>query len=74
MNTSVSLSSVLCLIFLSMPGVIKMYGTHLKASAAMVRLRLYDVLSMLPPQSYEGEVKTLMDFVHKALYTKWFLC
>jgi hypothetical protein len=33
-----------------------MYGTHLKASAAMVRLRLYDVLSMLPPQSYEGTI------------------
>ena len=31
-----------------------MYGAHLKASSAMVRLRLYDVLSMLPPQSYEG--------------------
>jgi hypothetical protein len=42
----------------SMPGVIKMYGTHLKASAAMVRLRLYDVLSMLPPQSYEGIIHT----------------
>ncbi|XP_060553128.1 HEAT repeat-containing protein 5B-like isoform X2 [Ruditapes philippinarum] len=43
-----------------MPGVIKMYGTHLKASAAMVRLRLYDVLSMLPPQSYEGTYTSLL--------------
>lgn len=38
----------------SLPGVIKMYGSHLKASSAMVRLRLYDVLSMLPPHSYES--------------------
>lgn len=34
--------------------MIKQYGTHLKASAAMVRLRLYDVLSQLPPESFEG--------------------
>lgn len=37
-----------------LPWVIKQYGTHLKASAAMVRLRLYDVLSQLPPESFEG--------------------
>ncbi|WAR19304.1 HTR5B-like protein [Mya arenaria] len=43
-----------------MPAVIKMYGSHLKASAAMVRLRLYDVLSMLPPQSYEGTYTGLL--------------
>lgn len=34
--------------------VIKMYGTQLKASAATIRLRLYDVLSLLPPESFEG--------------------
>ena len=32
-----------------------MYGAHLKASAAMVRLRLYDVLALLPPDTYEGQ-------------------
>jgi len=37
-----------------MPAVVKMFGAHLKASAAMVRLRLYDVLSLLPPKTYEG--------------------
>ena len=31
-----------------------MYGAHLKASAAMVRLRLYAVLALLPPNTYEG--------------------
>lgn len=40
--------------FFRLPWVIKQYGTHLKASAAMVRLRLYDVLSQLPPESFEG--------------------
>lgn len=39
----------------SLPNVCKMYGAHLKASAAMVRLRLYDVLTLLPPDSFEGE-------------------
>ena len=35
--------------------MIKLYGTHLKASAAMVRLRVYDVLALLPAESFEGE-------------------
>ncbi|CAB1311701.1 unnamed protein product [Coregonus sp. 'balchen'] len=35
------------------PSVIKVHGTHLKASAAMVRLRLYDILALLPPKTYE---------------------
>ena len=39
----------------SLQGVIKMYGAHLKASAAMVRLRLYDVLALLPTQSFESK-------------------
>ena len=34
--------------------MIKSYGAHLKACAAMVRLRLYEVLRQLPPKSYEG--------------------
>lgn len=38
-----------------------MYGTHLKASSAMVRLRLYDVLSMLPPHSYESKLHSVLD-------------
>uniref|UniRef100_A0A8B9QLQ6 HEAT repeat-containing protein 5B n=1 Tax=Apteryx owenii TaxID=8824 RepID=A0A8B9QLQ6_APTOW len=35
------------------PSVIKAHGAHLKASAAMVRLRLYDILALLPPKTYE---------------------
>ncbi|TRY91635.1 hypothetical protein DNTS_021771 [Danionella cerebrum] len=34
---------------------IMVHGAHLKASAAMVRLRLYDILALLPPKSYEGK-------------------
>ncbi|KAK3093785.1 hypothetical protein FSP39_020183 [Pinctada imbricata] len=48
------------LMFSHLPWVIKQYGTHLKASAAMVRLRLYDVLSLLPPESYEGTYTHLL--------------
>lgn len=40
--------------------VIKMYGAHLKASAATIRLRLYDVLSLLPPESFEGLYPNLL--------------
>ena len=39
----------------SIPSVIKAHGAHLKASAAMVRLRLYDILALLPPKTYEGK-------------------
>lgn len=41
-----------------------MYGQQLKAPAAMVRLRLYETLLVLPPQSFEGtsSVNTSMMF------------
>ncbi|XP_073413695.1 HEAT repeat-containing protein 5B isoform X2 [Dendrobates tinctorius] len=40
--------------------VIKAHGAHLKASAAMVRLRLYDILALLPPKTYEGNFNVLL--------------
>ncbi|CAH2250081.1 HEAT repeat-containing 5B [Pelobates cultripes] len=40
--------------------VIKAHGSHLKASAAMVRLRLYDILALLPPKTYEGNFNVLL--------------
>ncbi|XP_074065802.1 HEAT repeat-containing protein 5B isoform X1 [Macrotis lagotis] len=40
--------------------VIKAHGAHLKASAAMVRLRLYDILALLPPKTYEGSFNALL--------------
>ncbi|KAL0983671.1 hypothetical protein UPYG_G00131110 [Umbra pygmaea] len=42
------------------PSIIKVHGSHLKASAAMVRLRLYDILALLPPKTYEGSFNTLL--------------
>ncbi|KAI2657395.1 HEAT repeat-containing protein 5B [Labeo rohita] len=42
------------------PAVIKVHGAHLKASAAMVRLRLYDILALLPPKTYEGNFNALL--------------
>ncbi|XP_071963983.1 HEAT repeat-containing protein 5B-like isoform X2 [Antedon mediterranea] len=41
-------------------GVIKSYGAHLKACAAMVRLRLYKVLRLIPPTSYESSFNVLL--------------
>ncbi|XP_073980275.1 HEAT repeat-containing protein 5B isoform X3 [Rhodnius prolixus] len=40
--------------------VLKSYGQHLKAPAAMVRLRLYETLTLLPPQLYEGTYTHLL--------------
>lgn len=48
------------LMFSHIPGVIKQYGSHLKASAAMVRLRVYDVLSLLPPETFEATYTVLL--------------
>uniref|UniRef100_A0A8C9T2G7 HEAT repeat-containing protein 5B n=1 Tax=Scleropages formosus TaxID=113540 RepID=A0A8C9T2G7_SCLFO len=42
------------------PSMIKVHGAHLKASAAMVRLRLYDILALLPPKTYEGSFNALL--------------
>uniref|UniRef100_A0A6Q2X5A9 HEAT repeat-containing protein 5B n=1 Tax=Esox lucius TaxID=8010 RepID=A0A6Q2X5A9_ESOLU len=42
------------------PSIIKVHGSHLKASAAMVRLRLYDILALLPPKTYEGSFNALL--------------
>lgn len=50
-----------CLAMLpSFPQIIKQHGNHLKASAAIVRLRLYSVLRCLPPKSYEGSFHSLL--------------
>ncbi|XP_027038809.1 HEAT repeat-containing protein 5B-like [Pocillopora damicornis] len=50
-----------CLAMLpSLPQIIKQHGNHLKASAAIVRLRMYSVLTLLPPKSYEGSFHSLL--------------
>ena len=41
---------------ISIASVVKTYGQPLKAACAMVRLRLYDALSLVPPQYYEGNL------------------
>ncbi|XP_046614986.1 HEAT repeat-containing protein 5B isoform X2 [Neodiprion virginianus] len=40
--------------------VLKNYGQQLKAPAAMVRLRLYETLLLLPPQTFEGSYTHLL--------------
>uniref|UniRef100_A0A8C4LGN7 HEAT repeat-containing protein 5B n=1 Tax=Equus asinus asinus TaxID=83772 RepID=A0A8C4LGN7_EQUAS len=49
-----------CAMTMIIPSVIKAHGAHLKASAAMVRLRLYDILALLPPKTYEGSFNALL--------------
>ncbi|XP_044256431.1 HEAT repeat-containing protein 5B isoform X4 [Tribolium madens] len=40
--------------------ILKSYGQQLKAPAAMVRLRLYETLILLPPQSFESSYTHLL--------------
>ncbi|GAB6024418.1 hypothetical protein CHUAL_009582 [Chamberlinius hualienensis] len=47
----------------SISNVIKTYSHNLKASAALLRMRLYEVLSTLPAQSFEGSYNTLLRFL-----------
>ncbi len=44
----------------AMPAIIRAFGPHLKASAAMLRLRLYHVLLRLPPGAFEGAYTALL--------------
>ncbi|KAK3872016.1 hypothetical protein Pcinc_014808 [Petrolisthes cinctipes] len=44
----------------SITHIVKQYGQHLKAATAMVRLRLYQVLSLLPPQSFESHYTSIL--------------
>lgn len=44
-----------CIWFFSLNTVLKSYGQQLKAPVAMVRLRLYETLLLLPPQTFEGD-------------------
>uniref|UniRef100_A0A665WI15 HEAT repeat-containing protein 5B n=1 Tax=Echeneis naucrates TaxID=173247 RepID=A0A665WI15_ECHNA len=50
----------IAMFLLSVPAITKVHGAHLKASAAMVRLRLYDILALLPPKTYEGSFNALL--------------
>lgn len=43
-----------------MAAVLKSYGTQLKAPAAMVRLRLYETLALLPGNSLEKSYTHLL--------------
>lgn len=49
-----------CLVFFSITQILKTYGQHLKAPAAMVRLRLYETLALLPPSSLESSYTHLL--------------
>lgn len=39
-----------------MNSVVKSCGQHLKAPIALVRLRLYETLSLIPAQDFEGSI------------------
>lgn len=49
----------------------KSYGQHLKACAAMVRMRLYEVLSLLPPKSYEGKIEIMSTFAFLKIFVAY---
>lgn len=43
-----------------MNSVVKSYGQHLKAPIELVRLRLYETLSLIPAQDFEGNLDLLI--------------
>jgi len=45
-----------------MNSVVKSCGQHLKAPIALVRLRLYETLSLIPAQDFEGNLIQLILF------------
>jgi len=45
-----------------MNSVVKSCGQHLKAPIALVRLRLYETLSLIPAHDFEGTLIQLMLF------------
>lgn len=45
-----------------MNSVVKSCGQHLKAPIALVRLRLYETLSLIPAQHFEGNLILLILF------------
>eukprot|EP00118_Oscarella_pearsei_P004846 m.21368 g.21368 ORF g.21368 m.21368 type:complete len:1962 (+) comp28164_c0_seq1:139-6024(+) len=44
----------------SIPGLVKSFGAQLRASGAMVKLRLYQALCLLPPKSFEANFGYLL--------------
>ncbi|VDN16318.1 unnamed protein product [Dibothriocephalus latus] len=38
-----------------LPDIVRSFGSHLAPAAALVRLRLYRCLALLPPTSFAGE-------------------
>jgi len=47
-----------------MTSVVKSCGQHLKAPIALVRLRLYETLSLIPAQDFEGNIISLFYLYH----------
>lgn len=53
-----------------MTSVVKSCGQHLKAPIALVRLRLYETLSQIPAQDFEGNIILFLPYL---LYSKKYL-
>jgi len=47
-----------------MNSVVKSCGQHLKAPIALVRLRLYETLSLIPAQDFEGNLCYFVNYVY----------
>lgn len=53
----------------SMNSVVKNCGQHLKAPIALVRLRLYETLSLIPAQDFEGKTILFYFFLNHSFTT-----
>ena len=48
------------LLLFRLSGLAKTHGVQIKASGAMLRLRLYQSLALLPPNTYEGSFSCII--------------
>jgi len=59
-----------------MNSVVKSYGQHLKAPIELVRLRLYETLSLIPAQDFEGNsvllIFSIIFYRRFSLFLKFF--
>jgi hypothetical protein len=59
----VSRSKLIFQSFSSLSATLKSYGQQLKASAALMRFRLYEALTKIPPTSFERSYTHMLRFV-----------
>ena len=56
------------LLLFRLSGLAKTHGVQIKAGGAMLRLRLYQSLALLPPNTYEGLFSYIILSIQHIMY------